>query len=550
MTLKQKIKQILSNSIAKLNQESFFDSEVDLENLNFLITEPNVPESSNVNQINYDFSTNLAFVLKKFKKAAPLEIANKVKEVLESDKNLEYVNVTAPGFINIVVNKTLYSEVIKNIIDQDKSYGSNFVDSKRINVEFVSANPTGFLHVGHVRGAVFGDSLVRILRHAGHKVEAEYYVNDAGNQINILAESIIVRYKELFGIFTQMPEDSYRGTDIIWAAEQIKEKYGDFFLNDYETKINKLKEVATEILLNKIKSDLSKINVFFDTFSSEKKLTENNLIKPVLEKLSKNTYTKDGALFLETTKFGDDKDRVLIKSDGFYTYLTPDIAYHETKLQKCDYLVNIWGADHSGYVDRMRIAIESLGYDPKNLEFLIIQLVRLIKNGEEFKMSKRAGTSVTLADLLDNTSSDAIRFMMLTREINTKYDFDIDEANSKDASNPVFNVQYSHARTVSLLKNLKPYKIDFEANITEKAKKIILSLDEFPELIRTIINTSKVNLLSQYLLNLSNLFNSFYAETKLIGHEYEEHYSSLVLAVQVVFKVALDLIGVNAPETM
>lgn len=270
----------------------------------------------------------------------------------------------------------------------------------------------------------------------------------------------------------------------------------------------------------------------------------------MLEKLKKHTFTKDGALFLNTTKFGDDKDRVLVKSDGAYTYLTPDIAYHETKLQKCDALINIWGADHSGYIDRMRIAIESLGYDSKNLQFLVIQLVRLIKNGEEFKMSKRAGTSVTLADLLDNTSSDAIRFMMLTREINTKYDFNIDDANSKDASNPVFNVQYSHARTVSLLKNLKPYKLLENFEITNKAKKVILSLDEFPNLLESIVTTSKVNLLSQYLLNLSNLFNSFYAETKLKDHEYEEYYSAMVLAVQTIFKIGLNLIGVSAPEVM
>ncbi|EIE40691.1 arginine--tRNA ligase [Mycoplasmopsis canis] len=550
MNLKQKIKSILIDSIEEIKKENYFDDNFETKDLNFLLSEPNIPENKNENAINFDFSSNIAFILKKYKKSSPIDIANKIKEKLEKNDAFKFISVSAPGFLNFVINNNLFSSVLKQIITERNEYGSNFVETKKINVEFVSANPTGFLHVGHVRGAVFGDSLIRILRHAGYNVEAEYYVNDAGNQINVLADSIIIRYKELFGINEEMPEDSYKGTDIIWAANKIKEKFGDYFLTNFNEKREELKTVATEILLNKIKDDLGKINVSFDTFSSEKKLTENNLIEPVLEKLKKHTFTKDGALFLNTTKFGDDKDRVLVKSDGAYTYLTPDIAYHETKLQKCDALINIWGADHSGYIDRMRIAIESLGYDSKNLQFLVIQLVRLIKNGEEFKMSKRAGTSVTLADLLDNTSSDAIRFMMLTREINTKYDFNIDDANSKDASNPVFNVQYSHARTVSLLKNLKPYKLLENFEITNKAKKVILSLDEFPNLLESIVTTSKVNLLSQYLLNLSNLFNSFYAETKLKDHEYEEYYSAVVLAVQTIFKIGLNLIGVSAPEVM
>ncbi|EIE40407.1 arginyl-tRNA synthetase [Mycoplasmopsis canis UF31] len=550
MNLKQKIKSILIDSIEEIKKENYFDDNFETKDLNFLLSEPNIPENKNENAINFDFSSNIAFILKKYKKSSPIDIANKIKEKLEKNDAFKFISVSAPGFLNFVINNNLFSNVLKQIITEGNEYGSNFVETKKINVEFVSANPTGFLHVGHVRGAVFGDSLIRILRHAGYNVEAEYYVNDAGNQINVLADSIIIRYKELFGINEEMPEDSYKGTDIIWAANKIKEKFGDYFLTNFNEKREELKTVATEILLNKIKDDLGKINVSFDTFSSEKKLTENNLIEPVLEKLKKHTFTKDGALFLNTTKFGDDKDRVLVKSDGAYTYLTPDIAYHETKLQKCDALINIWGADHSGYIDRMRIAIESLGYDSKNLQFLVIQLVRLIKNGEEFKMSKRAGTSVTLADLLDNTSSDAIRFMMLTREINTKYDFNIDDANSKDASNPVFNVQYSHARTVSLLKNLKSYKLLENFEITNKAKKVILSLDEFPNLLESIVTTSKVNLLSQYLLNLSNLFNSFYAETKLKDHEYEEYYSAMVLAVQTIFKIGLNLIGVSAPEVM
>lgn len=550
MNLKQKLKDILNDCLIEFNNQKYFDIDLNVSELNYSITEPNIPEESNKNQINYDFSTNLAFILKKFKKVAPIEIANKIKEKLSNNSNIEIISVSAPGFLNFVLNEKLFSSVIKNVLRQRIKYGAGFVETKKINVEYVSANPTGFLHVGHVRGAVFGDSLIRVLKHAGHQVEAEYYINDAGNQINILGQSIFVRYQELFKIKAEMPEDSYRGSDIIWAAKKIKSKYNDYFLSMDDKKFEELKNISVAILLDKIKKDLKKINVYFDTFSSEKDLTKNNLIAPVIKKLSKYTYHKDEALFLNTTTFGDDKDRVLIKSDGQYTYLTPDIAYHETKLQKSDSIIDIWGADHSGYVDRMRIAIQCLGYNSEKLNFLIIQLVRLIKNGKEFKMSKRAGTSITLADLLDNTSSDAIRFMMLTREINTKYDFDIDSANSKDASNPVYNVQYSYARTVSLLKNLKKPKLLNNIHLSSKAKKIILILDELPSLLATIIQTSKVNLLSQYLLNLSNSFNSFYAETKLINNVYEEYYSALVKAVQIVFKLVLNLIGVSAPKSM
>ncbi|QNM93360.1 arginine--tRNA ligase [Mycoplasma sp. Pen4] len=550
MSLKQLVKNAIVNVLNNFHNEGFLSSEFNAENLKFNITEPNIPEKMNQDQVVYNYSTNIAFLLKQYVKAAPFTIAEKVASELAKDDLFVRVDVSMPGFINIVLSPKAFEFVLLEIAKNKHLYGGSYINKTPINVEFVSANPTGFLHVGHARGAAFGDSLVRVLRHAGYDVEAEYYVNDAGNQINILEASARVRYLELFGIQTEMPEDCYRGNDIIWAAQQIKDQYGDYFVEYNETKREEFKTIATKILLDKIKSDLNDFNVSFNTFSSEKKLKDDGLIQPVIEKLKPNCYTQDGALFLKTTEYGDDKDRVLIKSDGSYTYLTPDIAYHKTKFDKCDKLINIWGADHSGYIARMKIAMQCLGYNPDNLDVLTIQLVRLIKDGQEFKMSKRAGTSVTLADLLDVSNSDVIRFMMLTREINNKFDFDIDFANSHDSNNPVYIVQYAHSRTVSLLEKLKEPKFDENVQLTEKAKKVILHLDEFVEIIKTIVNTSKVNLMTQYLIDLAKVFNSFYAETKLIGNEFEAAYALLVKDVQTVLRLGLSLIGVSAPDSM
>ncbi|RIV16951.1 arginine--tRNA ligase [Mycoplasmopsis gallopavonis] len=550
MTLKQLIKNEIINAIKDLQTENFFDENFDPETLVFNLSEAKVPEKMNLEQIIYDYATNIAFILKNYKKVAPLIIAEKLDEKLNASNLISRVDISNPGFINLVISNLAFNDVLETILKEQTKYGANFVTPEKINVEYISANPTGFLHVGHARGACYGDALVRILRHAGHEIESEYYVNDAGNQINVLANSAKVRYLELFGINEEMPEDCYRGQDIVWAAEQVKAKYQDYFLEFTDAKFAEFKNVVTEILLNKIKSDIARLNITIDTYSSEKKVKEDGLIEKAINDLKAYTYTSEGALFLNTTKFGDDKDRVLVKSDGSDTYLLPDIAYHQTKFAKADKLINIWGADHSGYVARMKIAMECLGHNPNNLEIYTIQLVRLIKDGQEFKMSKRAGTSVTLQDLLEYTSPDAIRFTMLTREINNKFDFDIDLVNSKDVSNPVFIVQYAHSRSLSLLERIASPKLNLEVNLTDKAKKLTLCLDEFPELIKTIVQTGKVNLMSQYLINLAKFFNSFYSETKLIGHEHEAHYAALVRSTQIVLALGLSLIGVSAPESM
>ncbi|QKT05520.1 arginine--tRNA ligase [Mycoplasma sp. OR1901] len=553
MLLNTKIRELIVNSIEIMQKNNFFQEEFDADKVGFLVSLPNLPEHLEDEEIKYDLSTNVAFLLKKYVKTSPLNIANELVNILMQNTDVFVkIDVAMPGFINIVLKDEVFNEVLLNANKEGFKYGANQFEPTKINVEYISANPTGFLHVGHVRGAVYGDSLIKIYRHAGYQVESEYYVNDAGNQINVLANSAKVRYFELFGQTLEMPEESYKGQDIVWAVEQIKNKKGDYYLNDFESKYQEFKTEVKDILLEKIKYDLSKLNIGnFDTFSSELSILQNGAVDEALEKMKEYTYHKDGALFLKTTEFKDDKDRVLIKSDGSNTYLLPDIAYHLTKFKKADRLINIWGADHSGYVERMKAALKILGYDDNRLDVLIIQLVRLIKNGEEFKMSKRAGTSVTLSDLLEVSSPDAVRFMMLTREINNKFDFDIDFSNSANSSNPVYIVQYAHSRTVSLLNNLVKPDLSLKSfNLSYKAKKIVLAIDEFPSLIKTIVETSKVNLMSQYLLNLAKLFNSFYSETKLKGHENEAEYAYLVSVVQLVLRLGLGLIGVSAPENM
>ncbi|WP_416321814.1 arginine--tRNA ligase [Mycoplasmopsis felis] len=546
MTIIQRLKENILEIIKKIQDENYFDSAIDFNNLNFLVNEPNL----NNNDISYDYSTNIAFILKQYKKTSPMEIAKVIQNELLKSKWISKIDIAKPGFLNIVLSDIAFIDIINNIVKERDNYGKNIIQKQKINVEYVSANPTGYLHVGHVRGAVYGSTLVNIYKHAGHNVESEYYVNDAGHQIEILVNSLLVRYKELFNIFQEMPTDCYKGNDIIYVAKIVKEKYGDYFLEINETKYNKLKKIAVDILLDKIKYDLECINVKFDTFTSEKSILDNNLIKPVLDKLSDNLYKKDGALYLNTTQFGDDKDRVLIKSNGKNTYLLPDIAYHLTKLLKSDKLINIWGADHSGYIARMKIALKCMGYEPDKLDILTIELVKLMKNGEEFKMSKRSGTSVTLSDLLEVSKPDAIRFMMLTREINNNFIFDIDYANSNDTNNPVYIVQYGYSRAVSLLNKLKKPNINKVIIFSSKAKKVLLTLDQFPDLIKSIVNTSKVNLLTQYLVNLVKKFNSFYEETRLQNHEYETSYASLVLSYKLVMNLGLSLLGISAPKTM
>ncbi|TNK85435.1 arginine--tRNA ligase [Mycoplasmopsis pullorum] len=542
------IKNMIEEIIIILQNEGVISNDCTAGTINYNLQEPNINVGDSKQ---YNFATNIAFLLKKYAKISVLELAQKISIELEKNELVEKADVAAPGFINIILSDCAFVDILKNIINKEDQYGSNLIQDENVyNVEFVSANPTGFLHVGHARGAAIGDSLVRVLRHAGLKVVPEYWVNDAGNQIKVLVDSAKVRYFELFGQTLTMPEDCYKGSDIIWLAEQIKNKYGNKFLENFDQNVNEFKQICIDILLEKIRTDLAKFNVSFEIFTSEKFVRDSGLVEKTLEKIKKYTYEKDGALFLNTTEFGDDKDRVLIKSDGSFTYFTPDIAYHDIKLQRSNKLINVWGADHSGYIARLKIAMQCLGYNPEDIEIIVVQLVRLIKNGQEFKMSKRAGTSVTLEDLMDVSNPDCVRFNMLTRDANTKFDFDIDLANSKDENNPVFTVQYAHSRANSVLTKAQ---VDYDFNLipfNDKTRKLLVALDQFPDVIKTVASTYKIQLLTSYLMNLANLFNSFYSNNKILDSNHSQTLLAVTLATKRVLKLGLSLVGVSAPEKM
>ncbi|ADE19957.1 arginine--tRNA ligase [Mycoplasma crocodyli] len=510
---------------------------------------------------NADFSTSMA-IINKTTELNPVQLANKIKDELNKvSKNLylKDIEVAGPGFINIFLDDEFFKQSVNEILKKGSDYGKGNRKGF-LNLEWVSANPTGYLHVGHARNAAIGSAVSNICEFAGIKVTREYYINDAGNQIDMLANSLFARYQQIFDKKYKMPEECYKGDDITWAAEQMFKKYGEKFKGD-ECKgdvLNTFKKDGVDLFLGEVEKDLEKFGgIKFDIWMSEKSLYENDqkAIKETLKKL-KNSYVKDGATWLKTTIHGDDKDRVLIKSDGSLTYFTPDIAYHHIKFHRekgRTVVMNVWGADHSGYIKRMKCAIEDLGENPDDLVVLCMQLVRLVKNGEEYKMSKRKGTSFYLRDFIDLVGVDSARFILLDRTYNSKLDFDIDIASNKTNDNPAILVQYANARAFSLLEkstlDLKGIELSEFSN--EFDKKLISTLLEFPEIVDRSAELYLTNLMTQYLIKLAKDFNSWYSNSpKVIGHENEESMLSLVKATNTVLETGMKLIGITINHKM
>ena len=509
---------------------------------------------------NGDYSTNIAMRLTKKLGKKPQEIANELVSELSKDEFIEHVEVAGPGFINFVVNKGELTSVISNILKQGSNYGSqDKYKGITIDVEYVSVNPTGDIHPGHARGAAVGDSLTRMLSKMGYIVTREYYVNDAGNQIDNLGKSIYVRYHELFNVDMPMPEDGYHAQDIIGIAEKIKEENNDKYLNvPYEECKQFFKEYGTAYELEKLKADLDLYRVNFDVWTSEKTLYSRGLVQQALDKLKANDmlYESEGATWLKTTQYKDDKDRVIIKSDGSYTYLTPDIAYHLDKFNRNhEYLIDILGADHHGYVPRLKAAIQALGYKPNNLDVIIVQMVRLIKDGEEFKLSKRSGKAIALRDIIEEAGVDATRYFFVSKAPNTQMDFDIDVATKQSNDNPVYYVQYAHARMCSILRNDIQYDVLDSYDLIKEEKETLLlkHLNEFPNCIEECVENKEPHRMCNYVYKLAQLFHSFYNDCKVIDKdnmELTKQRLALVKACQIVIKNGLELIGVTAPEKM
>ena len=510
-----------------------------------------------------DYSTNLAMQLTKLLKRNPRQIAEAIIEALDKENaNIEKVEIAGPGFINLFLAKDAMTSIIKEVLEEKEAYGTTtYGQGTKYNVEFVSANPTGDLHLGHAKGAAVGDSICRIMSAAGYDVTREYYINDAGNQIYNLALSLYARYREAFGLDFELPEDGYHGQDIKDIAVKIKEEIGDKYLNaDHDEMIAFFRKEGTKFELQKIKDILNEFRVSFDVWFSETSLYENDRVVPTIEKLKAAgyTYEEEGALWFKSTEFGDDKDRVLIKSDGSYTYLTPDIAYHLNKLDRgYEYLVDLLGADHHGYINRMKAAIQALGYNADQLNIDIIQMVRMMNNGEPVKMSKRTGNAVTIKDLIEEIGVDATRYFFVSKAANTPFDFDIGLAKSKSNENPVYYAQYAHARMCSIKAQAAKANIDYSDKydllVNPKEIELVKHINEF----RNVIIDSAINRtphkITNYVQRLAQLFHSFYNECYVIDEDNLElsgQRLALVEATRITMANALNLSGVSAPEKM
>ena len=540
MSIKQKIQGIIKTSLDNNNID--FD-------LDKIVIE--TPKDTK----NGDYSTNVALLLTKILKDNPMNIASKIVSGI-NDESIEKVEVAPPGFINIYLTKKVLLDEINKIITEDRNYGkNNYGNNKKINIEYVSANPTGTLHIGHGRGAAYGDNLSRIMSFCGYDVTREYYINDAGNQMNNLGISIKERYKEICGLECNLPEDGYHGKEIITIAKKIYDTYKDGKLNEG---IPYFKQEGLDILLEEIKKDLDRFRVNFDVFTSEQSLYDKGSVEKVLNTFQKNNhcYVDDNALWLKTSAYGDEKDRVIVKNDGNYTYLLPDIAYHVNKIERgYQKLIDVLGADHHGYINRLKGALEILGHDSSILDIEILQMVRLLRDGEEIKISKRTGKTITLNDLIDEVGINATRYFFASKSLDTQMDFDLGLAVKNSNDNPVYYIEYANARISKVLNN-------YQGSISPKEKyntleediayNIMNKLIRFEDTVISASTKQQPHIICNYVYDLASLFHSYYGAYKFITDDayYTEERMLLLKAIKIVINNSLNLIGVIPREEM
>lgn len=539
------VEELLKNKLVK---------SLDQLGLEVLVNDIVIENSKN--PLHGDYASNVALKFASKMKMKPFDLANKIIEVIDKD-GLEKIEIAGPGFMNFFLKKDSLNSLINKIIDEDKDFGRSDRKNLKVNVEFVSANPTGDLHLGHARIAAFGDSLCRILDFAGYDVTREYYLNDAGNQIHTLGLSLNIRYHQLHGEKVELPLDSYHAEDIVDIAKEFDALYGDKYLTDTASNLEFITQFGVEKELDKIKRDLDNYRVNFDVLTKESDIRKNHHVEDVLNNLYKNyTYVDDGGTFLRTTAFLDDKDRCVVKRDGSFTYMMPDIAYHLNKLSRgFDYLIDVLGADHHGYINRMKSALMMQGYKEDTLEVELIQIVRLIKDGEEVKMSKRTGAGVSLKELCDEVGVDAVRYFFVSRAGSAHLDFDLNLALEHNSSNPVYYAQYAHARLSKVLDLAKDIPLDKEGKHLSNQYEIDLlkCLLEFNKVVANAASKRAPNLIVNYIQELSALIHSFYTQCRLIDKDNLEVTSSrlaLVKAAKIVISNALNLIGVSSPSHM
>lgn len=530
-----------------------------LNSLGLEVSDSDIVIETSKSPIHGDYATNCALKFASRLKKSPRDFAQEIVGILEKS-GIEKIEIAGPGFINFFLEKTTIGSVVKKVIAEGDNYGRAEKKNKKINVEFVSANPTGDLHLGHARIAAVGDSICRLYDFAGFDVTREYYVNNAGNQINTLGLSLSIRYHQAFGEDVELPEDSYHAQDIVDIAASLKAKYGDKLLSETKENFDFITNYGMEEELNKIWRDLDLYRVHFDVVTLETDIRKNDHVKHVLEeKYSKYSYVDDGAIFLKTSDFLDDKDRCVVKKDGSYTYMMPDIAYHLNKLNRgYDLLIDVLGADHHGYINRMKSALMMQGYSSDVLEIELIQIVRLIQGGKEVRMSKRTGAGISLRELCEEVGVDATRYFFVSRAGSAHLDFDLDVALQKNSSNPVYYAQYAHARLCKVLSLAKEKGINIDENATSLSDSkyendLLKCINDFPKTVESAAIKRAPYMMANFIQSLASAIHAFYTECRLIDESNLSLTSSrlaLAKAGSITMKNALNLIGVSAPENM
>lgn len=512
-----------------------------------------------------DFATNIAMQSARVAHKAPKVIAQAIVDNMDYDW-LDKAEIAGAGFINFFLKNDVIYDTLKQVLAAGAAFGkAPLREDDTVQVEYVSANPTGPLHVGHGRGAAYGSALVNLMRAAGYHVQAEYYINDAGNQMNNLAISVNARYLQLLGKEAEIPENGYHGHDIIETAQAIIDQDGDKYLAmPEEERLAIFKDRAYVEKLKALKRDLASFNVHYDNWFSERTL-HPDAIKAACDVLQSRgkIYEKDGALWLKSTDYGDDKDRVVIRDNGVPTYLAADIAYHKNKYDRgFKHLINIWGADHHGYVARVKASMQALGYDPQQLEVLLLQMVSLFRDGKPVKMSKRTGQAITLNELIEEVGTDAARYFFIMRSLDTQLDFDLDLAKSHSNENPVYYIQYAHARIYSIYKQAREAGVEvadldwsdvnWQKLTAPEEMELIKKMAAFPEEIIRAAKERAPHRIAHFAHELASLFHGFYNHCRIIQEDKELEMArlALVTAVRITIANSLAILGVSAPEKM
>jgi arginyl-tRNA synthetase len=551
--LKQQITAILNNALLEAQKAGKLPA----------VTMPEIIIERPQKEEHGDYASSIALKLARAVGASPLSIARDIASFVPADDELTSVSVAHPGFINFTLKKEWITRQVDAIMEAGESYGNiDFGQNKPIQIEFVSVNPTGPLHVGHGRGAVLGSTLANVLSAAGYQVEKEYYVNDAGNQIDTFRQSLYARYQQSLGKQVEVPADGYHGDYITTAAAEIAKAEGNKFSKLSEAEQESIMgERGLQIMLKDIESDLQKLRVTFDVWYREKDLYANGQFKKVMELLRKGGYIaeKEGATWFISTALGEDKDNVVVRTDGTPTYFGSDIAYHYNKFieRKFDRVINIWGADHAGHVSRMKAVMGALGVDPARLEIIISQMVTLRRGGEIVKISKRSGDIITLRDLLDEVGVDACRYFFLFRSADSQMDFDLELAKKQSSDNPVYYIQYAHARIASILRLAEERgAADLDGDVslltTEPELTLIRRMLLLPELVETIAQTLEPHHLTYYAQELATAFHLFYKHCRVVTDDEAMTGArlKLVKAAKITLGRSLTLMGMKAPDKM